>query len=117
MKPIKANSAAITIFGAKGDLTKRKLIPALYNLYTDNHLPPGFAIYCVDFLNVDELEFKKDLLEGINAFSRNGKADAGKWAEFAQRISYLQGDFLKPETYIALKGKLTSFDQQNGQPG
>jgi len=66
MKPIKANPAAITIFGAKGDLTKRKLIPALYNLYADNHLPPAFAIYCVDFLAVDETAFKNDLLEGIN---------------------------------------------------
>ena len=79
----KAHPAAITIFGAKGDLTRRKLIPALYNLYTDNHLPAAFAIYCVDFLAVEAAAFKNDLLEGVNEFSRNGRAEAKKWEEFA----------------------------------
>src|SRR5882757_6913755 len=102
MKPIKANPAAITIFGAKGDLTKRKLIPALYNLYADSHLPEVFSIYCVDFLAVDMMAFKNDLLEGINAFSRSGKADAAKWDKFAANITYIQGDFNKRETFTAL---------------
>ena len=114
MAQVKTNSAAITIFGAKGDLTKRKLIPALYNLYIDNHFPSSFAIYCVDFMAVDETIFKKELLEGVNEFSRNGKADGKKWGEFAQRIFYLQGDFLEAATYTTLKEKLDLFDQQNG---
>lgn len=117
MTQIKANPAAITIFGAKGDLTKRKLIPALYNLYVDRHLPSGFVICCVDFQTIDETVFKNELLDGINQFSRNGKADPEKWAEFAQRISYLQGDFLKAATYTVLKEKLSSFDKENGIPG
>src|SRR4051812_16523018 len=98
--------SAITIFGAKGDLTKRKLIPALYNLYADNHLPPIFSIFCVDFVTVDEGEFRNDLLEGVNEFSRTGKADPEKWATFSAHINYIQGDFTKDETYITLKGKL-----------
>lgn len=117
MKQLKANPAAITIFGAKGDLTKRKLIPALYNLYLENHLPAGFIIYCVDFLTVDETIFKQEMHEGVNEFSRTGKADPKKWAQFAQRIVYLQGDFLKAETYTSLKEKLTAFDKQNEKPG
>lgn len=102
MKPGKNHPSAITIFGAKGDLTKRKLIPALYNLYIDNQLPPVFTIQCVDFLAEDEAAFKADLLEGINEFSRNGKANETEWNEFAGHIGYLQGDFLKTETYDAL---------------
>ena len=115
MKPGKIIPAAITIFGAKGDLTKRKLIPALYNLYTDKHLPPVFTIYCVDFLAEDEAAFKADLLAGINEFSRNGKADDKEWEGFAKNIYYLQGDFLKTETYTGLKDTLAAFEKKQQQ--
>lgn len=115
MKQVKSYPAAITIFGAKGDLTKRKLIPALYNLFTDHHLPSNFAIYCVDFLTVDEAEFRQDMLAGINEFSRSGVADEVKWNEFAARLFYLQGDFLKKETYTGLDEKLKAFEKANDQ--
>src|SRR5258708_13277467 len=115
MKQGKVHPAAITIFGAKGDLTKRKLIPALYNLYTVNHLHAVFSIYCVDFLAVDEDLFKEDLLSGINEFSRNGIADKTKWSEFACRLFYIQGDFMKVEAYTDLKGKLDAFEKQAGE--
>ena len=83
----------ITIFGARGDLTIRKLIPALYNLYLDGHMPDHFSILCVDFVNIDQQAYRDQLLEGVNEFSRSGKADPAKWAEFGQQVSYLQGDF------------------------
>lgn len=117
MKQIKKLPAAITIFGAKGDLTKRKLIPALYNLFADNHLHEAFSIICVDFLEVDQEEFRKDMLAGINEFSRSGKADPGKWEEFAMRLFYLQGDFLKKETYVNLGDKIKTFEKAAGQTG
>ena len=109
--------SAITIFGAKGDLTKRKLIPALFNLYADNHLPPVFSIFCVDFVAVDETDYRNDLLAGVNEFSRNGKADPEKWAAFAARINYVQGDFVKKETYESLKGKIKEFEEREQQRG
>ncbi|MFY0254433.1 glucose-6-phosphate dehydrogenase [Chitinophaga sp. 30R24] len=115
MKPGKTLPSTITIFGAKGDLTRRKLIPALYNLYTDNHLPPVFTINCVDFLAEDEAAFKGDLLAGINEFSRKGKANDEQWATFAKQIHYLQGDFTKAETYVELKGKVGAFEKQGTQ--
>src|ERR1700743_909293 len=98
-KSKKPDSATITIFGAKGDLTKRKLIPAFYNLYVDGHLPPDFAIFCVDFLQADQQAYRNDLMEGVDEFSRNGKADKEKWAAFAERITYVQGDFQEPDTF------------------
>ncbi|RBL91085.1 glucose-6-phosphate dehydrogenase [Chitinophaga flava] len=113
MKPGKNLPSAITIFGAKGDLTRRKLIPALYNLFTDHHLPPVFTICCVDFLEEDEEVFKQDLLAGVNEFSRNGKADEAVWNEFASCITYLQGDFMKEDTYKRLRKKLDTFDKEN----
>src|SRR5882724_3010206 len=117
MKANKAHPAAITIFGAKGDLTRRKLIPALFNLYTANHLPEQFCIYCVDYLAADEAAFKSDLLSGVNEFSREGRADADQWSEFAGKLSYIQGDFLKDETYMQLKGSMDSFDKKNKERG
>lgn len=115
MKQVKRYPAAITIFGAKGDLTKRKLIPALYNLFTDNHLPPSFSIFCVDFLEADLDLFRKEMLQGVNEFSRNGIANEGQWNQFAERLFYIQGDFLKKETYQQLEEKIKAFEKQNEQ--
>ncbi len=109
MKDRKANPAAITIFGAKGDLTHRKLIPALYNLFIAGHLPSVFAIFCVDFLDVREEEYKKDLLGGVDEFSRTGKAEEKKWKEFADRLNYIPGDFLKTDTFLRLREKTGCF--------
>src|SRR5688572_11454146 len=107
----------ITIFGAKGDLTRRKLIPALYNLYTGNHLHEKFVIQCVDFQVTEEAAFKEDLLAGVNQFSRNGTAVQGEWNDFAARLQYLQGDFQDAGTFIRLKKNADDFDKQNGQRG
>ena len=96
-------SLFITIFGAKGDLTRRKLIPALFNLYTGNHLPTNFSIYCVDFQVTEEAAFKEDLLAGVSQFSRNGIAEKVKWDEFSARLNYLQADFKEAGTYAGLK--------------
>lgn len=117
MKPKKAYPAAITIFGAKGDLTRRKLIPALYNLFIENHLPALFEIFCVDFQTVDEDAFRRDLLAGVNEFSRNGKADAKQWATFSARIFYLQGDFTKSNTFTGLKTRVEKFEKESKQRG
>ncbi|MEO7961150.1 MAG: glucose-6-phosphate dehydrogenase, partial [Ginsengibacter sp.] len=95
--------ALITIFGGKGDLTRRKLVPALYNLFISNHLPAVFAIYCIDYLPGDENIFKEELLASINEFSRNGIAQPKKWQEFSAKIFYIQGDFQKAETFRNLK--------------
>ncbi|MDQ6763499.1 MAG: glucose-6-phosphate dehydrogenase [Bacteroidota bacterium] len=109
--------ALITIFGGKGDLTRRKLAPALYNLYTANHLPAVFAIYCIDYLASDENIFKAELLAGINEFSRNGVAKQKEWEEFSSNIFYIQGDFQKAETFKNLKQRADNFDKLNKQKG
>jgi glucose-6-phosphate 1-dehydrogenase len=112
MNQKKVMPAAITIFGGKGDLTRRKLIPALYNLYADNHLPREFAIFCVDFLAADQQENREYLRQGVDEFSRTGKSDPTKWAAFSGRIQYIQGDFMKPETYAELKKAIKGFEDE-----
>ncbi|MFT3680970.1 MAG: glucose-6-phosphate dehydrogenase [Ferruginibacter sp.] len=109
--------ASIIIFGAKGDLTRRKLVPALYNLYLGGFLPAAFNIFCVDYVAVVEEEYKNDLLSGINEFSRNGKADEANWRNFSAKLHYMQGDFLKAETFSNLKAILDKAEKENNQRG
>ena len=117
MKENKLHPSSIVIFGAKGDLTRRKLVPALYNLFLGNHLPDIFNILCVDYLPVKQEDFTADLLAGVNAFSRNGKAEPAVWAKFAAHLQYVQGDFMNPETFTALKKQLEGFEQLHPRKG
>lgn len=105
--------ASIVIFGASGDLTRRKLIPALFNLYTSHYLPDLFRIFCVDFIQTEQDAFKATLQSGIVEFSRNGAPTAENWAAFAARIEYLQGDFLQKDTFTRLKAAISSFEKSN----
>ena len=107
----KTTSANIVIFGGNGDLTWRKLIPALYNLFIGNHLPAKFSIICVDYLEMKELAFKKHLLEGINTFSRNGKAVKKEWAKFSASIKYQHGDFNAGKTFTSLNTQIITNDK------
>ena len=117
MKEKKLHPASIVIFGAKGDLTRRKLIPALYNLFLSNHLPDVFNILCVDYLPVKQEDFNNDLLAGVNFFSRSGKADEANWTKFAVHLQYLQGDFMNPETYTGLKKQLEDSESHHPRQG
>ena len=105
-------AANIIIFGGNGDLAWRKLIPALYNLYIGDHLPARFSIFCVDYLEMKEAAFKKHLLEGINTFSRNGKAIKKEWDKFSASIHYQQGDFNNEKTFTQLNTVLTANDKK-----
>lgn len=109
-KSLSALPAAITIFGAKGDLTRRKLIPALFNLFLGKFLPENFRLFCVDYVQVDEAVFKSDLRAGIDEFSRNGKTADADWEIFAAHITYQSGDFLKADTYTTLKAAIAAFE-------
>jgi len=109
-----ANDQCIVIFGANGDLCSRKLIPALYNLYLADHLPQVFFIIAIDHGEIKETDYKKHLLDGVNEFSRTGKADKSAWKKFSTQISYLQGDFTTASLYDALNEKLRSCDAVAG---
>jgi glucose-6-phosphate 1-dehydrogenase len=84
----KVNPTVIIIFGGNGDLTKRKIIPALYNLFLENRLPEKFAIIGTSRTEFSDEKYRDSLLEGINQFSRTGKAKKEKWAEFSSNIFY-----------------------------
>ncbi|PWB54658.1 MAG: glucose-6-phosphate dehydrogenase [Anaerolineales bacterium] len=106
----------ITIFGAAGDLTWRKLIPAFYNLYLDQLMPEKFAIYGVDAKPTSLDDLRKRLLEGVNQFSRQGKAKASQWNEFSSHITAcLTGDFSDQSTFDKLARALNDQDKSWGE--
>ncbi|MEO8395257.1 MAG: glucose-6-phosphate dehydrogenase, partial [Chloroflexota bacterium] len=111
-KPVK-----IVIFGAGGDLTQRKLMPALYNLYLDKLMPDNFAIIGVDIKDLDDDGVRTHIHQGIDEFSRRGKADIETWATFEPHISYLKGDFTEDKTYAALAKALTGTQDWEAEAG
>lgn len=99
------------IFGGTGDLNWRKVTPALYNLYLDNWLPDRFSIIGSGRTKLSDDEFREKMLEGINKFSRNGKANPEKWAAFAANIFYQAADLKDPETYKEFGNLITKYEK------
>jgi glucose-6-phosphate 1-dehydrogenase len=87
------------IFGGTGDLTSRKIGPALYNLFLDGWLPKQFSIIGTGRTKFTDEQFRTNLHNDINQFSRSGKADEKKWAEFEKSIYYQVSDINDFETY------------------
>ncbi len=94
----------LAIFGATGDLAKRKLMPALYNLYLDKLLPEQFEIVGVSRA-WDEQAFRDNMKQSVADFSRRGVVDDLKWDEFAKRLTFLAGEFDDPKLYCSLAKK------------
>ena len=96
------NPTTIVIFGASGDLTKRKLIPALYNLYRKGRLDQELQIVGFARRPYDDQVFGEQMLEGLKTFSEN-TFDAKLWAEFAPKITYFQGNLTAVDDFNKLK--------------
>lgn len=95
----KADPTIFIIFGGTGDLNYRKLAPALYNLFLDGWLPEKFSIIGTGRSKLTDEDYKVKLHEGINQFSRSGKAEDGKWEEFSKHIFYQIADATDPNSY------------------
>jgi glucose-6-phosphate 1-dehydrogenase len=112
--PEKLDPTIFVIFGGAGDLTWRKLIPALFDLSLDRSLPEQFAIIAVDRIKFGDEQLRHRLHEGVKKFSRFGKAKTAAWNPFAQHIQYQQGDFKKPATYSALGAQCARLEKAWG---
>lgn len=106
----------LVIFGSTGDLTWRKLAPALYNLLLDQQLPGHFAVIGLDMKNESPDEFQLRLRDGANHFCECGEVDEKAWNGFALNLSYLSGDFANPATYAALNSQLQAHEKNWGSP-
>lgn len=100
MEPLSTETPTIiVIFGATGDLTWRKLIPAIYNLYLDHWIPEKYFIMGIGHSDLSDANIREHLHEGIDKFSRRGKADIQEWEAFARYLNYYKGEFDQDATY------------------
>src|SRR5579883_1061362 len=84
-----APPVTMVIFGASGDLTRRKLLPALYNLALEHALPAEFTVVGVSRSQMSDDEFRRDMRKAVDEFSRSGQAKPAVWDSFAQGLYYI----------------------------
>src|ERR1700674_1809982 len=123
-RPAKAPPCAIVIFGASGDLTKRLLMPALYNLAKAGRLSDKFALIGVDRSEKSHEDFREELAEGVRRFvSDTAEAsvaepfDAKTWDFLAARMTHVDGNVLQPELYGRLADALKAIEAEHGTGG
>ncbi len=107
----------VVFFGATGDLTSRRLVPALYNLLKEGQLPSQFA--CVGFARrpkTDE-QFRTEMCEAVKKFSRTQPIDESIWNHFQDHLYYHMSEFHDDEGYYKLKARLQDLDHRLGTKG
>ena len=97
-----APPTVLVIFGASGDLTARKLLPALYNLAADNLLPADFHLIGFGRSPLPDDEFRRTAAASIREFSRRAPED-GIWNPIAERTRYLAGGYDEPAAFVRLR--------------
>jgi glucose-6-phosphate 1-dehydrogenase len=109
--------SAIVVFGASGDLAKRKVIPAMYDLAQSNALGERYSIIGFARTQMTDDAFRESLGEAAKTISEVGPIDAAKWDAFAANLHYCQGDYGDAESYARLAKKLDELDAQGGLCG
>src|SRR5271169_4540722 len=104
---------AIVIFGANGDLTKRKLLPALYRLAYERRLPGTFAIVGNSRTAMTDDAFREKMHEAVKQFLEDSPFDEDLWSSFARNLHYIAGDLNDPQMYADLGAKLTELGRAN----
>ena len=99
---------SLVIFGASGDLTRRKLIPAVYSLFREGLLPDDFSVIGFARSEKTDESFRAELAEGVKTFARGRTFDDATWAKFAPRISYIQSNYDDADGYERLREQLTT---------
>jgi glucose-6-phosphate 1-dehydrogenase len=108
---------ALVIFGATGDLTKRKLLPALYNLELEAPLPAGFSVVAVARRPITNEQWRDYAKDAINEFSRHRPVDPAVWESFSHGLFYQQTEFHDQDGYKQLGHLLRQLDQERGTGG
>ncbi len=107
----------MVIFGATGDLTHRKLIPALYNMALEHPLPPQFTVVGVARRPFSHEEFRQQALESVNKFSRRRPVNPAVWETFSKGLYYHQSQFDDLTGYVGLSQLLEQLDRERGTGG
>lgn len=113
---IKEKATVFVIFGGSGDLTNRKLAPALYNLFLDDWMPDQFDILGIASSKMSQDKYKEWILSGINDFSRNGKVEKKVWNKFSDHLVYHSFDFEDEGLYKMLEEFIQKREKEWNQP-
>jgi len=106
------------IFGASGDLTRRKLLPALYALALEHRLPAGFTVLGVARRPLSDEAFRDQMREAVARYGRTGPPAAAEWASFAEGLFYQAlEDYQEPRAYADLADRLARLDRERGTRG
>jgi glucose-6-phosphate 1-dehydrogenase len=112
--PERSDPCTIVIMGATGDLTARKLMPQLFNLYLNDGLPEPFLIVGTSHINIEEPEFRTNMQ---TALQKAGAYDETRWPDFAKALHYRYADFQDLESFKHLAQSLRDLDQQHKTNG
>jgi glucose-6-phosphate 1-dehydrogenase len=107
---------SVVIFGATGDLTRRKLVPALFSLAQEGRLPVDFNIVGFARRPWSHDDFRQKMHEGVKEFSRVTIQNDSDWARFADNVCYVRGHFTEQEEYKGLDRFLTQQAQESNSP-
>jgi len=117
MVPMGNDRCAIVIFGASGDLTKRKLVPALFELYCQGHLPHGFAVLGVGRTAYTDEEFQSLQREALATFAKNVVSTVEQRDAFIAKLHYESIDTSRREEYARIRLRLEGLDRDSGTGG
>jgi len=109
-----SDPCTLVFFGASGDLTKRMLMPAMWNLRLADVLPSNFGIIGFSRSEKSHYDFREEMKAAIDEFSRTGPAKDPLWTDFAERLYYIQGSFDDTEGFKNLKQHLEENDERMG---
>ncbi|MFW6163640.1 MAG: glucose-6-phosphate dehydrogenase, partial [Planctomycetota bacterium] len=104
----------LVIFGASGDLTRRKLVPAVYSLFREGLLSGAFRVLGFARSELSDDAFREQLRQGVDEHARVDLA--GDWDDFAARLSYHQGSYDEPDSYASLRDRLDALASEMGGP-
>ena len=113
----KTPPCAVVIFGANGDLTKRKLMPALYRLAYEGRLAPGFAVIGISRTAMSNDDFRGHMHDSVAKFLEDSPFDEELWRSFAQGLFYLPGDVNDPVLYKQIAESLESIGKDHETGG
>jgi glucose-6-phosphate 1-dehydrogenase len=109
--------AIVVILGASGDLTQRKLVPALHSLGCEGLLPRSIRVLGVARSPLTDEAFRDRLYQGVVEYARLTPRICELWSTFADRLGYLAGNYDDPETYRCLAGRIAQLDAEVGTSG
>jgi glucose-6-phosphate 1-dehydrogenase len=107
-----AGPCTVVIFGASGDLTRRKLLPALYNLAWEGLLHPDTSIVGMARRDWSDAEFRSRMREGVEEYSRRSPVDEEIWGQLCGDMSYVQGTFEDQGAYQRIGEALRKLDER-----